>query len=51
MTMHRRDADLSLWGLLWSIVWRSVLWYTVTGAVLGGLYGCSVVCARNGRPR
>jgi hypothetical protein len=29
--------------LIWGIVWRSVLWYTVAGAVLGGLYGCSVV--------
>jgi hypothetical protein len=27
-------------GLIWGIFWRSVLWYTVAGVVLGGLYGC-----------
>ncbi len=43
MTTHRQDADLSPWGLLWGVFWRSVLWYTVAGAVLGGLYGCAII--------
>ena len=43
MTVQRPDPDASLWGLLWGILWRGVLWYTAAGAVLGGLYGCSVV--------
>jgi WD domain, G-beta repeat/Anaphase-promoting complex subunit 4 WD40 domain len=29
--------------LLWGILWRSVIWETVTGAVLGGLYGCAIL--------
>jgi hypothetical protein len=39
----RQDAELSPWGLLWGVFWRSVLWYTVAGAVLGGLYGCAII--------
>jgi len=27
----RQDAELSPWGLLWGVFWRSVLWYTVAG--------------------
>lgn len=30
-------------GLIWGIIWRSVLWYTVAGVVLGGLYGCVTI--------
>jgi hypothetical protein len=29
--------------LLWGILWRSVIWETVTGTVLGGLYGCAIL--------
>ena len=39
----RQDAELSPWGLLWGVFWRSVLWYTVAGAVLGGMYGCAII--------
>jgi hypothetical protein len=29
--------------LLWGILWRSVIWETITGTVLGGLYGCAIL--------
>ncbi|MGI8911285.1 MAG: hypothetical protein ACR2JR_12140, partial [Rubrobacteraceae bacterium] len=41
--MDRQEACLSPASLMWGMVWRSVLWYTVAGAVLGGLYGCSFI--------
>src|SRR5215203_2214697 len=34
---------MSLSRLYWGIFWRSVLWYTVAGMVLGGLYGCVTI--------
>ena len=43
MTTYQQEAYLSSQGLLWGIFWRSVLWYTATGMVLGGLYGCAFV--------
>jgi len=27
--------------MFWGMFWRSVLWYTVAGVALGGLYGCA----------
>jgi hypothetical protein len=39
----RQDAELSPRGLLWGVFWHSVVWYMATGAVFGGLYGCSFV--------
>ena len=29
--------------LFWGLLWRSVVWYTLAGAVLGGFYGCAFV--------
>jgi hypothetical protein len=43
MTMDEQEARLSPASLMWGIFWRSVVWYTATGAVFGGLYGCSFV--------
>jgi hypothetical protein len=43
MTTDQQEARLSPASLMWGIFWRSVVWYTATGAVLGGLYGCSFV--------
>jgi hypothetical protein len=43
MTTDQQEARLSPASLMWDIFWRSVFWYTATGAVLGGLYGCSFV--------
>lgn len=34
---------MSAGALLWGIFWRSVVRYTIAGAVLGSLYGCSLV--------
>jgi hypothetical protein len=39
--VHSGASDAS--ELLWGILWRSVIWETVTGAVLGGLYGCVIL--------
>jgi hypothetical protein len=38
-----REARIGTSALFWGIIWRSVVWYTAAGAVLGGLYGCAVV--------
>lgn len=27
---------------IWGVLWRSLLWYTAAGAVLGGLHGCAI---------
>jgi hypothetical protein len=43
MTIDRQETRLPPTRLVWGMVWRSVLWYTVAGAVLGGLYGCSFI--------
>jgi hypothetical protein len=43
MTTDQQEARLSPVSLTWGIFWRNVVWYTATGAVLGGLYGCSFV--------
>ena len=43
MMAEEREANIGTWALFWGILWRSVVWYTVAGAVLGGLYGCAVV--------
>jgi hypothetical protein len=43
MTTDQQEARISPASLMWGIFWRSVVWYTATGAVLGGLYGCSFV--------
>src|ERR671933_344953 len=40
---EEREANIGTSALLWGILWRSVVWYTGAGAVLGGLYGCAVV--------
>ena len=42
---EEREVRIGTWTLFWGILWRSVVWYTVAGAVLGGLYGCAVVVA------
>jgi hypothetical protein len=43
MTTDQRATRHSPASLMWGIFWRSVVWYAATGAVLGGLYGCSFV--------
>ena len=43
MTTDQQEARLPPASLMWGIFWRSVVWYTATGAVLGGLYGCSFI--------
>jgi hypothetical protein len=43
MTTDQQATRLSPASLIWGIFWRSVVWYAATGAVLGGLYGCSFV--------
>jgi hypothetical protein len=43
MTTDQQATRHSPASLMWGIFWRSVVWYAATGAVLGGLYGCSFV--------
>ena len=43
MTTDKQATRHSPASLMWGIFWRSVVWYAATGAVLGGLYGCSFV--------
>ena len=40
---EEHETHIGTSALFWGILWRSVVWYTVAGAVLGGLYGCAVV--------
>lgn len=43
MMLEKSEGRVSVAGLLRNVLWRTLLWYAAAGAILGGLYGCSVL--------
>lgn len=39
------EAGIGAARVAWGILWRSVVWYTAAGAVLGAFYGCAFLAA------